>query len=129
MDLDEGRIRAELAEFLTRASTEGGVILGRGGAILLADAPAAVHVFPPATARDAWRAWPSGKASTAMRRTGAYARRTAPGGYVRRAFGVESDDRTRYHLIIDTVAVGIDAGVDLVLVASRARTGLSPTES
>jgi cytidylate kinase len=45
MDLTRDGSRAELAEVLIRASTEGGVILGRGGAILLADAPVAVHVL------------------------------------------------------------------------------------
>src|SRR3954453_20211284 len=39
IDADEGRIRAELAEFLARASTAGGVVLGRGGAIVLAEGP------------------------------------------------------------------------------------------
>jgi cytidylate kinase len=42
--------------------------------------------------------------------------------YMRRVFGVEADDRTLYHLIVDTVAWGTDASVELVLAASRART-------
>src|SRR4051794_32410425 len=45
IDPDEGRIRAELGEFLVRASTEGGVVLGRGGVLVLADAPTALHVL------------------------------------------------------------------------------------
>ena len=39
MDLDEGQRRAELAEFLARSSTAGGVLLGRGGMIRLARCP------------------------------------------------------------------------------------------
>jgi Cytidylate kinase-like family len=42
IDSDEGRIRAELAEFLARASSEGGVVLGPGGVFVLADDPAAL---------------------------------------------------------------------------------------
>jgi hypothetical protein len=45
IDRDEGRIRAELGEFLARASTDGGVVLGRGGAVVLADSPTALHVL------------------------------------------------------------------------------------
>jgi Cytidylate kinase-like family len=45
IEYDEGRIRAELAEFLTRAATEGGVALGRGGVFVLADDPTALHVL------------------------------------------------------------------------------------
>jgi cytidylate kinase len=48
--------------------------------------------------------------------------------YGRRVFGVDPDDRV-YHLIVDTVALGIDASVELVLTASRARTRQAPTES
>lgn len=42
--------------------------------------------------------------------------------YLRRVFGMNADDRALYHLIVDTVALGIDASVELVLAASRART-------
>jgi cytidylate kinase len=41
---------------------------------------------------------------------------------VRRIFGVDPDDRALYHLVIDTIALGIDASVELVVAASRART-------
>ena len=49
--------------------------------------------------------------------------------YARRAFGVDSDDWTLYHLIVDTVALGIDPSVGLVVLASRARTTQPLTES
>ena len=42
--------------------------------------------------------------------------------YLRPVFGVNADDRALYHLIVDTVALGIAASVELVLAASRART-------
>ena len=130
MDLDDGRIRAELAEFLARASTDGGVVLGRGGMIVLADAPAALHVLLTGDRE--------GRVERVAEREGVdrdEARRRVRGHdrarreYVRRAFGVESDDRSLYHLIVDAVALGIDASVELVVVASRARTTQPPNES
>ncbi len=123
IDSDEGRIRAELAEFLVRASTEGGVVLGRGGVFVLADAPNALHVLLGG-ARD-------GRVARVAEREGIHpdeaARRVraqdrARKEYMRRVFGVDPDNRTLYHLVVDTVALGIDASVELVLAASRART-------
>jgi cytidylate kinase len=124
MDLNEGHMRAELAEFLARTSTDGGVVLGRGGVIVLADAPAALHVLLTGDRRGrvARVAEREGvEADEADRRVRAHDR--ARKEYVRRAFGVDPDDRTLYHLIVDTVALGVDATVELVLTAGRARTG------
>jgi cytidylate kinase len=123
IDSDEGRIRAELAEFLVRASTEGGVVLGRGGVFVLADAPNALHVLLGG-ARD-------GRVARVAEREGidpdeadrrVRAQDRARKEYMRRVFGMDPDDRTLYHLVVDTVALGIDASVELVLAASRART-------
>jgi cytidylate kinase len=124
VDVHEGHIRAELAEFLARTSAHGGVVLGRGGMVLLADAPTALHVLLSGdrqgrVARVSEREGID--AGEADRRVRGHDR--ARREYVRRAFGVDPDDRALYHLIIDTVALGIDASVELVLAASRARTG------
>jgi cytidylate kinase len=130
MDLDEGQRRAELAEFMARSSTAGGVLLGRGGMILLADAPGALHVL---LAGDL-----DGRVERVAERDGISreeARRRVRSqdrarlDYARRAFSVDSGDRELYHLVIDTIALGIDAAVQLVVAASRARTAPSPTES
>jgi cytidylate kinase len=130
IDSDEGRIRAELAEFLTRASTEGGVVLGRGGVFVLADAPAALHVL---LAGDH-----EGRVARVAEREGidrveadhrVRAQDRARKEYMQRVFGADADDRKHYHLVVDTVALGIDASVELVLAASRARTRKSPKES
>jgi cytidylate kinase len=123
IDSDEGRIRAELAEFLVRASTEGGVVLGRGGVFVLANAPNALHVLLGG-ARD-------GRVARVAEREGidpdeadrrVRVQDRARKEYMRRVFGMDPDDRTLYHLVVDTVALGIDASVELVLAASRART-------
>jgi Cytidylate kinase-like family len=131
LDLDEGHLRAELAEFLAHASTDGGVVLGRGGMIVLANAPGALHVLLTGphegrAARVAERERVDRAQAERRVRAGDRARKE----YVRRAFGVTSDDRGLYHLVIDTIALGIDASVELVLTASRARTTQRPgTES
>jgi cytidylate kinase len=49
--------------------------------------------------------------------------------YMQRVFSADADDRKHYHLVVDTVALGIDASVELVVAASRARTRQSPKES
>jgi hypothetical protein len=129
MDLTEGAMRAELAEFLARTSTHGGVVLGRGGVFVLADAPA-LHVLLTGD-----REGRVGRVAEregvdlreAARRVSAHDR--ARRDYGRRAFGVDPDDRTLYHLIVDTVALGIDVAVDLVSAAARARTSESSRES
>jgi cytidylate kinase len=130
MDLDERRMRAELTEFLARTSSEGGVVLGRGGVIALADAPTALHVLLSGdregrVARVAEREGID--RDEADRRVHAHDR--ARREYMRRAFDVDPDDRTLYHLIVDTVVLGIDASVELVVAASRARTRQPTTES
>jgi cytidylate kinase len=130
IDSDEGHIRAELAEFLTRASTEGGVVLGRGGVFVLADAPAALHVL---LAGDH-----EGRVGRVAEREGidrpeadhrVRAQDRARKEYMQRVFSADADDRKHYHLVVDTVALGIDASVELVVAASRARTRQSPKES
>ena len=130
VDADEGRHRAEMAEFLTRASTAGGVVLGRGGVVMLADAPAALHVLLVGDH--------DGRVARVAEREGVdraeAARRVraldgARKEYVQRVFSADADDRTLYHLVVNTVALGIDASVEIVLAASRVRTGHPPTES
>jgi cytidylate kinase len=130
MDLNEGHVRAELAEFLARTSTDGGVILGRGGVLVLADAPTALHVLLTGdrqgrVARVAERAGVDPDEADRRVRFHDRARRD----YVRRAFGVDPDDRALYHLIVDTVALGVDASVELVVTASRARSRPPSRES
>ena len=130
MDLNEGHMRADLAEFLARTSTDGGVVLGRGGVLVLADAPTALHVLLTGNRQGRVERVAEREridSDEADRRVRAHDR--ARREYVRRAFGVDPDDRALYHLIVDTVALGVDATVELVLTASRARTRHPSRES
>jgi cytidylate kinase len=121
-DLNEGHMRAELAEFLTRTSTDGGVVLGRGGVVVLADVPTALHVLLAGDrqGRVARVAEDEGiDRAEADRRVRAHDR--ARRDYMRRAFGVDPENLALYHLIVDTVALGVNVAVELVVTASRAR--------
>jgi Cytidylate kinase-like family len=130
LDMEEARMRTELSEFLAGAEITGGVVLGRGGVLALGDAPGVLHVLLTGP--------PEGRIARVVEREGVdrdeAERRVrvhdrARLEYVRRAFGVDPDDRALYHLIVDTVALGVDAAVDLVLAAARARTrDVPPTE-
>jgi cytidylate kinase len=123
IDSDEGRIRAELAEFLARAATDGGVILGRGGVFVLADEPGALHVLLQGDhdARVARVAEREGLETAAADRS-VRATDRARKEYMQRVFGADAGDRAHYDLVIDTVALGVDASVELIVAASRART-------
>jgi cytidylate kinase len=123
LDLDEGRVRAELAEFLARAGSTGGVVLGRGSVVVLAEEPGALHVLltGPHEGRVARVAEREGvDRAEAMRRVRLHDRARLE--YMRRSFGVDAGDRRLYHLIVDTVTLGIDTAVELVLTAARERT-------
>jgi cytidylate kinase len=122
LDLDEDRIRAEIEEFLARASASGGVVLGRGGAVVLGEVPGALHVLlhGPWKARVEQAMEIEGiDRKTAERRLEANDR--ARREYVRRRYGVDGDDPGLYHLVIDSCAFDLDACVDFIVTASRLR--------
>ena len=122
LDLDESRMRAEIEEFLTRASASGGVVLGRGGAVVLGSVPGALHVLltGPREARVEQAMEIEGAdRRTAERRLEAHDR--ARREYVRERYGVDGEDPALYHLVIDACAFDLDACADLIVSASRAR--------
>jgi cytidylate kinase len=123
IDLEEARIRAEIESFLASASESGGVVVGRGGAVVLASVPAALHVYlgGPLEARVARTMELESIDRAAAERQVAAADR-ARRDYVRGAYGVDGDDPGLYHVMLDSTALGIDACVDLIVSASQART-------
>lgn len=123
VEVEERRLRSEIEAFLARARRSGGVVLGRGGAVVLSEVAGALHVHlgGPREARVASAMEREGiDRSTAERRLEANdrARRT----YVKDAYGVDGDDRSLYHLMIDATAFDVDVCVELIVAASRART-------
>ena len=124
VDLEERRLRSEIEEFLVRASRAGGVVLGRGGAVVLASVPGALHVYlgGPWDGR-VEQVMESERVDrpTAEGRVRAHDR--ARREYVHDFYGVDGDDPTLYHLVLDAVALGVDGCVELIVVASNHRTG------
>lgn len=124
--LEEGEMRAEIRRFMADAVRSGGVVLGRGGAIVLREVPQALHVYlgGPLQARIA-RAAEAERVdrATAERRVEAndWARRE----YVRRAYGADGDDPALYHLMIDATAFSVDACVELIVAAATFHMALA----
>jgi cytidylate kinase len=122
LDLHERRIRAYIERFIARTSVSGGVILGRGGMVVLRGSPVALHVYlqgsPEARLRRAMEISGVDRATARRRqRIEDDARR----GYVRRAYGVDGEDPGLYHVILDSTELNPDSCVALILAASRAR--------
>ena len=123
VDLEERRLRGEIEEFMVRASRAGGVVLGRGGAVVLASVPGALHVYLGGS-RDGRveQVMESERVDrrTAERRVDANDR--ARREYVRDFYGVDGDDSSLYHLVLDAIALGVDGCVELIVLASNFRS-------
>jgi cytidylate kinase len=121
-DLQEHQLRGYIENSMARLSASGGVAIGRGGMVVLAGVPGALHVHlgGPRDARIEQRMALEGlDRETAERRQEAEDR--ARTRYVRDAYGVDGGDPSLYHLMIDSTALDLDTCVDLVVTASRAR--------
>lgn len=130
LDLEHRRLRAEIEAFLAEASHAGGVVLGRGGAIVLADVPGALHVHlggdrKARVARVMADKGVDRETAAHLLKVNDRARRE----YVRSAYGVDGDDPALYHLMVDTLALGVDVCVDLVVAASASRVGRAHGDS
>jgi cytidylate kinase len=122
LDLEERRLRSEIEDFLADATGSGGVMLGRGGAVVLASVPRALHVYLGGNRKariarvmelqDVDR-------ETAARRVKANDR--ARREYVRSTYGVEGDAPSLYHLMIDAIELGTDVCVELIVAAAHER--------
>ncbi len=122
LEMEERQMRVEIEEFLAQASLQGGVVLGRGGAVVLGSVPGALHVYlrAPRDARVEQAMEIEGvDRETAERRLEAHDRARIE--YVRSAYGVDGTDPSLYHLVLDTSAFDLDTCVDLIVAASRAR--------
>jgi cytidylate kinase len=126
-DFEEARYRAETQEFLARATVHGGVVLGRGGVVVLRSVPGVLHVWlggpREARIRQATRLHDIDQ-QTAEQQLEVNDR--ARKDYVRRQYGVEPEDVRLYHLLIDTTALDLDTCVDLIVVAAHSRISQQP---
>jgi cytidylate kinase len=119
---EEHRYRAETEEFIAAAAASGGVILGRGGQVVLRGRPGVLHVFlggpPEPRIRQAMEIEGVDR-KTAERRQQENVRGRVE--YVSRNYGVTGLDPDLYHLRIDSTALDLDTVVDLIVAASQAR--------
>jgi cytidylate kinase len=122
-DQPEHRYREETERVIHEiATTTGGVILGRAGAIVLRDDPTALHVRldGPADAR-AMRACDYEGASAATARKQLEQTDRAREAYVKHFYKCDARDPQHYHLVIDSTVLDVDACVDVIALAARAR--------
>jgi cytidylate kinase len=123
VDLEEHRLRGEIEEFLVRAGQAGGVVLGRGGAVVLASMPGALHVYlggPLDRRVEQVMGSEHVDRPAAQRLVDAHDR--ARREYVRDFYGVDGDDPSLYHLTVDAIALGVEGTVALIVLASGYRT-------
>jgi cytidylate kinase len=114
--------RAATEEVLHELAAHGAVVLGRAGALVLADVPGALHVrlTGPRHARIAQGAelerLDRGTAARHLDETD-----RAREAYVRHFYRCDPRDAAHYHLVIDSTALALDACVALIVDAALAR--------
>jgi hypothetical protein len=103
-------------------SGTGGVVLGRAGAIVLGDRPDVLHVRldGPRERRLAAAVQRSDRNPEEVRRE-MDATDRAREAYVRHFYRCDPASAKHYHLVIDGTALPVEAVVDLVVTAARAR--------
>ena len=106
-----------------QADTGRGVILGRGAAAVLAgdDRVLRVRLHGPRTTRIR-QAMRLRGVDEATARESVWRLDRTHAEYFRHFYGADIGDPSLYHLMIDSTAIGIDACVDLIVIA---RTGLA----
>jgi len=112
------------------ARGDGGVILGRAGALVLADHPEALHVrLDGDRERRLGRALRTADRTDEVPRTGTSRRAMermlddndrARAAYVKHFYGADPADPRLYHLVVDTTRLPEPAVVDLIVTAARA---------
>jgi hypothetical protein len=122
LDLQERKLRSYMEEFLARAAETGCVALGRGGMVVLRTAPTALHVQlagpRDARVRQGMEIEGVDRATAERRQEDEDAARR---GYLRRVYGVDGDDPSLYHMVLDSTTLELDVCVELIVTASRAR--------
>lgn len=104
------------------AATNGGVVLGRGAAMVLRDRPDALHVRldAPQERRLAAACARSGRPEDEVRREMESTDR-AREAYVRHFYRCDPAGAGNYHLVIDSTALPLETVIELIVTAARAR--------
>ena len=118
----ERRLRSCIEGFLAEAATEGGVLLGHGGMVVLRSVPWALHVLLDGPTSERVR---QAMSLHALDRRTAEERQRAEDrarvGYVRRAYGADGLDPRWYHMVLDSTALDLDDCVEQIAAAAHAR--------
>jgi cytidylate kinase-like protein len=130
LERQERRLRGYMEEVLAEASVSGGVVLGRGGMVVLREVPWALHVHLRGSRAARLR---QATAIEGLDLDAAEQRLEAEDkariGYVRRAYGVDGEDPALYHVVLDSTALHLDACVEVIVAASRARVSAAELAS
>jgi cytidylate kinase len=121
------RVRSATAAYLAQATVRGGVVVGRGGMVVLRRVPGVLHVRLDGS-RDA-RIEQAMRLFDLDRRTAEQRQREndrARVAYVRDAYGIDPRDPDLYQLRIDSTVLDWTTCVDLIVAAARARSRRSP---
>lgn len=120
---DERAFREKTEQVLHEvAEGMGGVILGRGGAFILADVPDALHVRldGPVAARCREHRQATGEDEETTRQA-VRDNDSARLAYVRHFYRCDPADSRHYHLVIDSTALPQGTVIELIVSAARAR--------
>lgn len=122
--VDDDFRRATEEVLLAHAATGAGVILGRGAVILLRDRPHVLRVRldGPPERRAAQAARLGGIPLEEAERSCRHVDR-AHAEYARRFYGADMTDYSLYDVMLDSTAIELEACVELVATAARARAG------
>jgi len=130
--LEAGDFReATEAELRRQAATGEGVLLGRGAALVLREDPRVLRARldgpPEARVRQAMElsleAPLGGDLDEATARRALRATDHAHAEYARRFYGADLNDRSLYHVVLDTTAIGLDDAVEILATAARSLSG------
>jgi cytidylate kinase len=119
---DEEQVRDDIETSIrTVAETSGGVLLGRGATLVLADTPGVFHVRldgpPDRRVRQAMTVSGVDEAEARKRQHEIDRARVA---YLRRFYDTDGNDPRLYHLVIDSTAVSLATCEDLIVTAATA---------
>jgi cytidylate kinase len=122
LDAQENHLRGRIEELLARSRQTGAVVLGHAGMVVLQSVPWALHVHlrgpRDARARQAAALYGIEETSAAHRQKQEdFARRD----HARRVYGVDVDDVSLYHLVLDSTQLTLETCVDLIAEAANAR--------
>ncbi|HET6531444.1 MAG TPA: cytidylate kinase-like family protein [Actinoplanes sp.] len=122
MQRDDHELVLRNNQWVTDAAREGGVIVGRNGALILADRPGALHIRLDAPMQ--WRVDRAARSGGITPDRAAKRQRREDdlrADMSIRLYGWDPRDPTRYDLVLNTGLLGVDACVDIIMHASRVK--------